>query len=85
MDTLEEELKVLIVETLQLEDIKAEEIDSEQDLFGDGLGLDSIDALELAMVIQKKYGVKTEAGDEKNREIFKNVRALATHVSAHRT
>ena len=84
MEALELELKELIIETLMLEDVAVEDIDSSAPLFGAGLGLDSIDALELAMAINKKYGVKTKADDEKNREIFASVSSLATHVSEQR-
>lgn len=81
---LESELKELIVEALMLEDIGAEEIESEGALFGEGLGLDSIDALELAMAIDKKYGVRIKADDEQNRQIFANVKNLAAYVGQHR-
>ena len=77
---LELELKELIVEALMLEDVKASEIDSDEPLFVDGLGLDSIDALELAMAIDKKYGVRIKADDEQNRRIFSNVKSLADFV-----
>ena len=81
---LEEELKELIVDALMLEDTSATEIDSEEPLFVEGLGLDSIDALELAMAIDKKYGVKIKAEDEGTRDIFRSVRSLATHIDANR-
>jgi acyl carrier protein len=81
-DTLEEELKALIVESLMLEDVKPEDINSEEPLFVEGLGLDSIDALELAMAIHKKYGVRTSADDENNRENFHSVKSLAAFVRA---
>ncbi len=77
---LEQELKELIVEALMLEDVDASEIDSEEPLFVEGLGLDSIDALELAMAIDKKYGVQIKADDEQNRKIFSNVKSLAAYV-----
>ncbi len=80
-DDLEDRLKHLIVEALQLHDIvKPEEIDSEAPLFVEGLGLDSIDALELALAIHKEFGVRTEEDDESNREKFASVRALANFV-----
>jgi acyl carrier protein len=81
---LESELKELIIDALMLEDMSAEEIDSEEPLFVEGLGLDSIDALELAMAIDKKYGVRIKADDEQNKEIFSNVRSLAAYVGQHR-
>ncbi|GAB5541975.1 MAG: phosphopantetheine-binding protein [Sandaracinaceae bacterium] len=81
---LEEELKELIVDALMLEDTSATEIDSEEPLFVEGLGLDSIDALELAMAIDKKYGVRIKADDEANKQIFANVKTLAEYVGQHR-
>lgn len=80
---LESEIKELIVEALMLDDVTPAEIDSEEALFVEGLGLDSIDALELAIAIDKKYGVKIRAEDESTRSIFANVRSLADHVAAH--
>lgn len=74
------EIKRLIVDTLMLEDVEAEEIETEAPLFGDGLGLDSIDALELALAIHKKFGVKTSPDDEKNREYFFSVASLREFV-----
>jgi acyl carrier protein len=84
MQQLELELKKLIVETLMLEDVAPDDIDPEAPLFVDGLGLDSIDALELSMAVNNAYGVKIEADDETNRKIFGSVRALATYVHEHR-
>lgn len=80
-EALHGDLKRLIVEALMLEDIRPEDIDSEAPLFGDGLGLDSIDALELAIAIDRRFGVKIEAEDERNREIFRNVASLARHIA----
>jgi acyl carrier protein len=79
---LEEEIKELIVEALMLDDVAPKSIDSEAPLFGDGLGLDSIDALELAIAIDRKYKVKIRAEDENSRGIFRSVRTLATHVAS---
>lgn len=84
MQELENDLKGLIVEALMLDQVKAEEIDSEAPLFGTGLGLDSIDALELAMAIERRYGVKLRADDPNTRAIFASVRALAAHIHARR-
>lgn len=81
---LEQEIKELIVEALMLDDVTADQIDSEAPLFVEGLGLDSIDALELAIAIDKKYGVKIKAEDENNRRIFASVKNLAAHVAANR-
>ncbi len=77
---LESELKKVIVESLMLEDVSPEEIDSEEPLFVEGLGLDSIDALELAIAIDKHFGVRVKADDESSRAIFANVRSLATYI-----
>ena len=82
MQALEQELKELIVDSLMLEDVKAAEIDSSAPLFVTGLGLDSIDALELAMAIEKRFGVKFQADDDRNREIFSSVRSLAQYIQA---
>ena len=64
MNDFEQEIKKLVIKTLNLEDITPEEIDSEERLFVDGLGLDSIDALELGVAIQKTYGIKINAKNE---------------------
>jgi acyl carrier protein len=81
MSTLEADLKALIVETLSLEDVKPEDIDSDENLFDDdGLALDSIDALELGVTIQKKYGVKIDPQDKNVASHFRSVRALADFI-----
>ncbi|MCB9595946.1 MAG: acyl carrier protein [Sandaracinaceae bacterium] len=82
--SLEAELKELIIEALMLEDVAIDDIDSDEPLFVEGLGLDSIDALELAMAIDKRYGVRIKADDEQNKQIFSNVRSLAEYVGQHR-
>jgi len=74
----------MIIAALNLEDVSPESIDPEAPLFGDGLGLDSIDALEIAMEIAKRYGVQIRAEDEENRRIFSSLRALSAHVQQHR-
>ena len=79
-DQLEERLKSLIVDTLALEDVPPESIDSEAPLFGEGLGLDSIDALELALAIHGEFGVRTEENDERNREYYYSVKSLADFI-----
>lgn len=81
---LESELKKVIVESLMLEDVSPEDIDSEQPLFVEGLGLDSIDALELAIAIDKHFGVRITADDENTRAIFANVRSLAGYIAQER-
>jgi acyl carrier protein len=80
MEALEREIKQLIVESLNLDGVAPESIDSAAPLFVSGLGLDSIDALELAMALRKKYGVRTTSDDARNREIFSSVRSLAAFV-----
>jgi len=79
-DALEPRIKRLIVDALMLEDVKPEEIETDAPLFVEGLGLDSIDALELALAIHKEFGVKTSADDERNREYFFSVASLADFI-----
>jgi acyl carrier protein len=81
----EREIAKLVVETLNLEGVEPASIEPDAPLFGAGLGLDSIDALELALEISKRYGLKLKAEDEDNKRIFASLRALAAHVDAHRT
>jgi acyl carrier protein len=82
--TTESELAVLIVSALNLEGVNPADIDPEAPLFGAGLGLDSIDALELALEISKRYGVQLKAEDEDNKRIFASLRTLADHVAQKR-
>lgn len=84
MTELHDELKSLIVETLMLEDVTPDEIETEAALFGEGLGLDSIDALEIAMVLEEKYGVVLDDDPDINREIFTSIASLAKFVSENR-
>jgi len=77
---LESRIKEVIVESLMLEDVSPEDIDSDEALFVEGLGLDSIDALELAIAIDKHFGVRIKADDENARRIFRNVKSLAAHI-----
>ena len=79
-DSLEDRLKKLIVESLALEDVEPDEIQTEEALFVEGLGLDSIDALELALAIHSEFGVRAEENDERNREYFHSVKSLAEFV-----
>jgi acyl carrier protein len=83
-ESLETELKRLIVEVLMLEDIRPEDIDSEMPLFNEGLGLDSIDSLDLAMALEETYGVQTSGDADANRSRFGSVRSLAAFVAAGR-
>ncbi len=85
MPSLEHEIKELIIATLSLEDIQANDIDAEAALFNDGLGLDSIDALELGLALQKRYGLSLSAESQETRQHFASVRALAAFVAAQRT
>ena len=81
MQELERELKQLLIEVLNLEDLSVEQIDSEAPLFGDGLGLDSIDALELGVAIRKKYDVQIDADSEVTRQHFASIANLARFIS----
>ena len=81
MSEIENELKSMIVQTLMLKDIQPQEIDVDKPLFADGLGLDSIDALELAVEISRRYKVQIKSDDERNREIFRSVRTLAAFIA----
>lgn len=83
MEELIEKLKVELIEALNLEEITPEDIDSEAPLFGDdGLGLDSIDALEIILILERNYGIKIE-NPAKGKEIFYSVRTLADYITAH--
>lgn len=81
---LEAELAALFVRSLNL-DTPAEAIDPTASLFGDGLGLDSIDILEVALEVSQQYGFQLRSDDENNHRIFQSLRSLAAHVAAHRT
>lgn len=83
-DALERELASLVVEALNLE-VRPEEITADAPLYGEGLGLDSIDILEVALVVSKKYGFQLRSDDENNVRIFQSLGTLATHIAAHRT
>ncbi len=81
---LESELAELIVAALNL-DVPAAQIDPQARLYGEGLGLDSIDILEIALVVSKHYGVQLRADGAENTQIFRSLRDLAAYVAAHRT
>jgi len=83
-EALIREIKELIIESLMLQDMTPEDIDESAPLLVEGLGLDSIDVLEMAMAVSKKYGVKTKADDAQNRHIFASVRNLAAFVAEQR-
>ncbi|SIP90549.1 phosphopantetheine-binding protein [Pseudacidovorax sp. RU35E] len=80
---LENELAELLVSALNLE-VAPDSIDPEAPLYGDGLGLDSIDILEVALEISRRYGFQLRSDDERNQQIFASLRALAAHVDAHK-
>ena len=82
--TLLGEVAALIVEALNL-DVAPEAIDADQPLYGEGLGLDSIDILEIALVVSKRYGVQLRADSEDNVAIFASLRQLVDYITAHRT
>ena len=82
-DALKEEIKRAIVESLRLP-IPVDEIENGLSLFGEGLGLDSIDVLEIALAISKAYGVKLRSDNKNNAKIFSSLRSLSQHIQAHR-
>ena len=84
MEDLVLELKNEIIESLNLEDVKPEDIDADAPLFGSGLGLDSIDALELIVLMEKKYGIKLK-DPQKGKEVFKSVNVMAGFITKNRT
>ena len=84
MEELILELKKKIIDALNLEEMTPDDIDTDDALFGEGLGLDSIDALELIVLMEKEYGIKL-ANPAEGKEIFKSIRTIAEYVSSHRT
>ena len=84
LSVLEQEVAELIIDALNLEDISPADIDPEAALFRDGLGLDSIDALELALAVSRKYGFQLRSDDESNVRIFASLRALSAHIEQHK-
>lgn len=78
---LEQEIKEIIISALDLEDVSTDDIDSAAPLFNEGLGLDSIDALELGMALKKKYDVNFKSDKEENKQFFKSVAALADYIA----
>ena len=82
MTNLADELKQMIIDVLALEDISIEDIDTDAPLFGDGLGLDSIDALELIVLLEKNYGIKIE-DPKKGKDIFFSVKTMAEFITAN--
>lgn len=84
MEELIETLKQQVIDALNLEDLTPEDIDVDAPLFGEGLGLDSIDALELIMILEKDYGIKLKSPAE-GKEVFKSIRTMAEYIQDHRT
>ncbi|MCL2308836.1 MAG: phosphopantetheine-binding protein [Proteobacteria bacterium] len=84
MSALIDEIKTLIIETLNLEDVTVADIDDDAPLFGEGLGLDSIDALELGVALHNNYGLTLSAEAEEAKQHFASVRHLAAYIEAHR-
>ncbi len=83
MDALIDKLKGEIIEQLNLEDLKKEDIDNDAPLFGEGLGLDSIDALELIVLLEKNYGIKV-ANPQDGKKIFVSIRTMAEYIQANK-
>lgn len=84
MEALKQELKGKIIEVLNLEDISVADINDDDSLFGDGLGLDSIDALELIVLLDKDYGIKL-VDPKEGKNIFQSIETMATYITANRT
>lgn len=84
MEELINQLKEQIIEALNLEDLTPADIDADAPLFGEGLGLDSIDALELIVLLEREYGIKLKDAAA-GKEVFRSVRVMAEYVSEHRT
>jgi acyl carrier protein len=81
---LQRELATLFVQALNLE-VEPQDIDPETPLYGDGLGLDSIDILEVALIVSKQYGIQLRADSQENQQTFRSLRHLAEYIAAHRT
>lgn len=84
MNALQQDIAQLIIDTLNLEDLQAADIPAEQPLFGQGLGLDSVDALELALALQKRYDIQIASDSRDARQHFATVASLAAFVEAQR-
>jgi len=82
MEELIEKLKVQIIEQLNLEDMEPEDIDADDPLFGNGMGLDSIDALELIVLLEKEYGIKIQ-NPKDGQKIFFSIKSMAEFITAH--
>jgi acyl carrier protein len=84
-DNLINQLKTMLIDGLRLEDVVPDDLAPDAALFGGGLGLDSIDALEIGVMLDRKYGIKITSGDERNQQIFVSLQSLANFVAANRT
>ena len=80
IEDTEQKVKEIIVSSLDLEDVSPSDIDTEAPLFGEGLGLDSIDALELGMAIKREFGISFSKDPAENKRVFRSVETLATHI-----
>ena len=85
ISSIEPEVAQLIIDALNLEDVEVADIEPEEPLFREGLGLDSIDALELALAVSKKYGFQLKSDDSNNAKIFFSLRLLSNHIESNRT
>ena len=85
MDELERQIAEAIVDALGLPDVRVDDLRAETQLYGEGLGLDSIDILEVALVVSKRYGFELRSDDPDNEKIFQTLGSLAEHVRRHRT
>ena len=83
-EKLIDELKTLLIEGLHLEDVTSDDIIATDPLFGEGLGLDSIDALEIAVLLDRKYGIKITSEDDRNQAIFASLNALVKFIDENR-
>lgn len=84
MDALKKEIKEVVISSLELEDITPEDIKDDEPLFGEGLGLDSIDALELGVALKKKFGIKFSSESSDNKQHFASINALADYIASAR-
>ena len=85
ISSIEPEVAQLIIDALNLEDVEIGDIGPEEPLFREGLGLDSIDSLELALAVSKKYGFQLKSDDSNNAKIFFSLRSLSNHIESSRT
>lgn len=84
MDDLKKEIKEVIIAALELEDVTPEDVVDSEPLFGEGLGLDSIDALELGVALKKKYGINFSSKGDDNKKYFESINSLAEYISANK-